>query len=122
MSDFCVITLQTITDSRGTITVMQDALPFEIKRTYWITGAEGQTRGGHRHHLNRQAMVAVTGSVCIELDDGKHRAHVELSHPSQCLIVEPEDWHTMTFGERATLAVFASHHFDADDYIDERPS
>ena len=62
---------------------MQDALPFEIRRTYWITGAEGQTRGGHRHHLNRQAMIAVTGSVCIELDDGKHRGHVELSQPSQ---------------------------------------
>lgn len=122
MSDFRVITLQRIADSRGVITVLQDALPFDVRRVYWITDADEQTRGGHRHRVTRQAMVAMTGSVRIDLDDGRHSDSVLLAEPSRCLIVEPEDWHTMSFAPGGTLLVFASHHFDPDDYIDERPT
>lgn len=122
MSDFQVITLQQIADSRGVITVMEDALPFAVQRVYWITGAGGKTRGGHRHHVTRQGLVATTGCVRVDLEDGKRSGSVTLDGPSRCLIVEPEDWHTMTFGPGATLLVFASHLFDPDDYIDERPS
>jgi hypothetical protein len=42
-----------------------------------------------------------------------------LQTPGQCLLVEPEDWHTMTFGKEAVLLVMASHLFDKNDYIDE---
>jgi dTDP-4-dehydrorhamnose 3,5-epimerase-like enzyme len=119
MSDFQVLALHAVNDVRGTLTILQDSLPFEVLRTFWINGADGQTRGGHRHHVTRQALVAVSGSVSVYMDDGRHQATVNLGAPSQCLIVEPEDWHTMLFGPGAVLLVFASHDYDPADYIPE---
>ncbi len=118
MSAFVQLELKAVRD-RGTLVVMQDALPFEVRRVFWITGASGFTRGGHRHKATRQALVAVAGCVTVHLDDGLHSADVILRSPSRCLLVEPEDWHTMEFDADAVLVVLASTRFDSDDYIDE---
>jgi mannose-6-phosphate isomerase-like protein (cupin superfamily) len=99
---------------------MQQAIPFEIRRVFWITGADGQTRGGHRHHKTRQALVAMAGRVVVYMDDGKRQRDVVLERCNQCLLVEPDDWHTMTFAPGAMLLVFASQLYDVKDYIDEK--
>lgn len=119
MSTFRVIDLPTFRDSRGELVPLQDALPFEVRRMFWIFGADGHTRGGHRHHVNRQALVAMAGSVSVLMHDGRRRETIVLDHPNRCLIVEPDDWHTMTFGPGAVLLVFASARYDVADYIDE---
>ena len=119
MSDFCLIDLPKFSDERGELVVMQRALPFEPKRVFWISGADGYTRGGHRHHVNRQGLIALAGSVDVVMHDGLRRDTITLDRPNRCLIVEPEDWHTMTFGRGAILLVFASEPYDVSDYIDE---
>lgn len=119
MSDFTVLNLPGFNDARGGLTVLEKSLPFDIQRIYWIYNAAGQTRGGHRHHVTRQALVAVSGEVTVYINDGKHERSVVLSQPGQCLLVEPEDWHTMAFGENGVLLVVASHIYDKSDYIDE---
>ena len=43
---------------------------------------------------------------------------IVLNLPSQCLLVEPKDWHTMTFSENAVLLVMSSHPYDRSEYID----
>lgn len=118
MSHYTVLNLNTLSDARGSLTVLERALPFEVVRAYWIYGADGQTRGGHRHAYNRQALVALSGVVSIYMNDGASEETIVLNHPSQCLLVEPKDWHTMTFGEKAVLLVFASHPYDRSEYID----
>lgn len=119
MSNFTVLNLPTFTDPRGSLTVLQGALPFAVVRTYWIYGADGQTRGGHRHRQTRQALVALNGTVTIYMNDGINSEDVVLSGPGQCLLVEPKDWHTMTFGPGAILLVMSSHPYDLGEYIDE---
>jgi hypothetical protein len=118
MSHFTMLDLPTFTDPRGTLTVLERALPFEVIRTYWIYGAGGQTRGGHRHTLTRQALVGLSGKVSIYMNDGVTEEIIELNHPSKCLLVEPKDWHTMTFCESAVLLVMSSHLYDRNEYID----
>lgn len=118
MTHFPVLHLPTFTDSRGSLTVLQESLPFKVVRTYWIYDADGQTRGGHRHAYTRQALVAVSGKVSIYMNDGLTIDTVELDHPSKCLLVEPKDWHTMTFGEGSVLVVMSSHPYDRSEYID----
>jgi dTDP-4-dehydrorhamnose 3,5-epimerase-like enzyme len=118
MSDFKIIELPMFPDSRGQLTVMQQLLPFEIRRVFWINHADKMVRGGHRHQVNRQALIAISGEILVSLNDGKHRHDVHLSRQNQCLIVEPEDWHTMSFGPGSILLVFASHSYDVKDYID----
>jgi mannose-6-phosphate isomerase-like protein (cupin superfamily) len=118
VNHFTVLNLPTFTDPRGSLTVMEGALPFPVVRTYWIYGADGQTRGGHRHTHTRQALVAVSGQVSIYMNDGVTADTVELDHPGKCLLVEPKDWHTMTFGPGSVLLVMSSHSYDRSEYID----
>lgn len=118
MTHFAVLNLPTFTDPRGVLTVLEGALPFSVVRTYWIYGADGQTRGGHRHTRTRQALIAVSGTVSIYMNDGVTADTVELNHPSKCLLVEPKDWHTMTFGPGSVLLVMSSHFYDRSEYID----
>ena len=113
-----MLNLPTFNDPRGALTVLENALPFQVVRTYWIYGAGGQTRGGHRHSYTRQALVAVSGVVSMYMNDGVTEETIELNHPSQCLLVEPKDWHTMTFNKNAVLLVMSSHPYDRSEYID----
>lgn len=118
MTHFTVLNLPTFTDPRGSLTVLEGALPFSVVRTYWIFGADGQVRGGHRHRHTRQALVALNGTVTVYMNDGVTSDNVVLSQPGQCLLVEPKDWHTMTFGPDAVLLVMSSHTYDRSEYID----
>ena len=120
MSNFTIIQLPTFTDERGSLTVLESTLPFRVVRSYWIYGADGQTRGGHRHRYTRQALVAINGKVVIYMNDGLTEETITLSHPSECLLVEPKDWHTMNFGDNSILLVMSSHPYDRNEYIDTR--
>ncbi|MGO8048379.1 WxcM-like domain-containing protein, partial [Rhizobium johnstonii] len=50
MSAFTLLTLKTMSDGRGELTVMDGILPFPVVRSFWIYGDDGHKRGGHRHH------------------------------------------------------------------------
>lgn len=115
---FSLLLLPTFRDPRGALTVLQNALPFVPVRTYWIYESDAQLRGGHRHQYTRQALIALAGSVEIYMSDGVSEQTITLSNPSQCLLVEPKDWHTMTFGKGAVLLVMSSHSYDRSEYIE----
>ena len=114
-----IIKLPTFSDHRGCLTVIEKKLPFEIKRVYYIYHATAG-RGGHRHKKTYQALVSVAGSCEVYVHNGKEETTYLLQNPDQCLILNPEDWHTMDrFSPDCILLVLASEYFDPDDYIDE---
>lgn len=115
-----IIDLKTFTDKRGNLTVIEKVIPFDIKRVFYIYGVDDSKRGGHRHHKTIQAAICIKGSCTIYNNDGKNETDFELNQPNKCLILQPEDWHTMfNFSPDAILMVFASEYFDATDYIHE---
>lgn len=115
-----VIDLKTNRDVRGNLTVIEKVLPFEIKRVYYIYDAIGR-RGGHRHKTTQQALICLNGSCEIFVDSGKVTSTITLDSPGKCLILPPEDWHTMdNFSRGAVLLVLASENYDISDYIDEK--
>lgn len=118
MSEF--ISLKTHTDKRGNLTVIEKVIPFSIKRIFYIYGVDDSSRGGHRHHLTRQAAICIQGSCKISnFNQGSKTIYI-LDKPDKCLILEPEDWHTMhDFTKDAILMVLASEYFDEKDYIYE---
>ena len=118
-SPYTLIDLPThLGGSQGALTVVDGVLPFPVIRTYWIYNADGETRGRHRHQYTRQALIAVSGFVSVFMDDGNHRSTIMLDRSNLCLLVEPKDWHTMTFGPGSVLLVMASHRYDRSEYID----
>lgn len=115
-----IINLATFVDTTGSLTVCEKALPFDIKRVFWIYGVDGHKRGGHRHKKTSMAMVCLNGSCRVFVNDGLSRNSYLLDNPDKCLILEPRDWHTMEdFSNNALLLVMASELYDEEDYIFE---
>jgi dTDP-4-dehydrorhamnose 3,5-epimerase-like enzyme len=115
-----IINIPTFKDNRGSLTVLEKLLPFEIKRIYYIYDCSDQTRGGHRHKKTIQALVCVKGSCIIDWNNGKEKDSVLLSSPDTLLLLMPEDYHIMrNFSADAVLLVIASEYFDKTDYIEE---
>ena len=115
-----IIDLPTFSDSRGSLTVVEKLLPFEIKRFYYIYNTVAQ-RGGHRHKKTIQALISLGGSCEIYVNNGEQENIFILDTPDQCLILEPKDWHTMSnFLEGTVLLVFSSEFYDMNDYVDEK--
>lgn len=115
-----IIQLNTHSDNRGNLTVIEKEIPFNIKRIFYIYGVDDSVRGGHRHHKTIQAAICINGKCIVSNNDGKIKEDFLLDHPSKCLILNPEDWHTMHhFTNDAVLLVLASEKFDPADYIYE---
>lgn len=114
-----ILNLPTFKDERGSLTVIEKILPFEVKRVFYIYDVKGK-RGGHRHKKTIQALVCLNGSCEIYINNGKKEEIVTLNSPSKCLILEPEDWHTMeNFSQGSVLLVLASEFYDKNDYMYE---
>jgi dTDP-4-dehydrorhamnose 3,5-epimerase-like enzyme len=113
-----LIDLKTFTDKRGNLTVIEKVIPFDIKRIFYIYGVDQSVRGGHRHKKTIQAAICIQGSCRINNNNGQKQESFALDTPSKCLILQPEDWHTMSeFTPDAILMVLASEYFDSNDYI-----
>lgn len=119
-----LVSLKKFTDPRGNLTVLDRDLPFPVKRVYYIYGVSKESvRAGHRHKKNTQALICVSGSCEIFVNDGSTRQTFQLDRPDQYLLLETKDWHTMqNFSPDAVLLVLASEHYDVNDYIDEEYS
>ncbi|MES2767735.1 MAG: FdtA/QdtA family cupin domain-containing protein [Bdellovibrionota bacterium] len=114
-----IVNLKSIEDKRGTLVIAQDEIPFSIARVFFIYGTS-EMRGGHRHIRNRMGLIAQQGSVEVFCQNSTTESLHTLSNPSQCLLVDPEDWHTMKFSKNAVLLVLSSEKYDEEDYITDR--
>ena len=117
-----LINLKTISDSRGSLTVIENLLPFSVERVFYIYNVGANiNRGGHRHIETIQALVCVSGECSIENNNGRQSEIINLNSPDKCLILYPEDWHIMSnFTENCVLLVFASKKYSPEDYIYEK--
>ena len=114
-----MIQLNTFTDERGSLSVIEKEIGFSIKRVFYIYNSPKDiVRGEHRHKVTRQALITVSGSCQVYSNNGESEQTFLLESPSQCLIIEPEDWIKLyEFSNNAVLLVLASELFDTDDYI-----
>jgi dTDP-4-dehydrorhamnose 3,5-epimerase-like enzyme len=77
-----------------------------------------EIRGEHAHRSCHQFLVCLRGSVTVVVDDGTSAEQIELREPDMGLYVPPMVWAVQfRYAPDALLAVFASDHYDAADYI-----
>ena len=111
-------------DARGQLAVAElgGALPFVVRRIYWIYGTKpGVSRGFHAHKKLRQFCVCVAGSVRLSLFDGHREESVLLDSPIKGLLIGPGLWREMhDFSPDCVLMVFADAEYDEADYIRDR--
>jgi oxalate decarboxylase/phosphoglucose isomerase-like protein (cupin superfamily) len=95
------------------------SLPFEVKRIFWTYFTpESIVRGRHAHHKTEQILIAVSGRIILtaELASGEILTFL-LEKPHVGVYIPPNAWHTMQYSHTAVQMVFASHNYEADDYI-----
>lgn len=115
-----LINIETHNNHRGSLTVLEKYIPFDIKRVFYIYNVDDSVRGNHRHHETIQAAICIHGSCKIKNNNGLIKEEFILDNPEKCLFLYPEDYHSMhSFSKDAVLLVLASEFYDPKDYIYE---
>lgn len=108
-------------DIRGTLTAgeFDTHIPFAPKRYFMVFDVPSkETRGEHAHRVCHQLLICVRGSCTVLADDGDNRVEVALDSSDKGIYLPPMVWSVQyKYSEDAVLLVFASHHYDAADYI-----
>lgn len=116
-----LVQLPRLVDELGVIGVIEGprSLPFDVRRFYFIHGVPpGAVRGSHAHRALNQLIVALAGSVHVQLDDGSKTTDYALAAPDVGLLVPPGYWRTLAeFGPGTVVGVLASAEYDEADYI-----
>lgn len=116
-----LVALPRITDIRGSLTVgeFQRSIPFDVKRYFMVFDVPSiETRGEHAHRVCHQFLICVRGKVSVVADDGSHREEFLLDRPDLGLHLPPMVWGIQyKYSHDAVLFVFASHYYDASDYV-----
>lgn len=108
-------------DDRGKLAIFEKGfnIPFDIKRVFYIYGADANiSRGHHAHYKTRQLLIAVSGSVIINCEWKENKKSFILNSPDKGLLIDGMVWHTMDdFSQDCVLMVIADSSYDEADYI-----
>jgi dTDP-4-dehydrorhamnose 3,5-epimerase-like enzyme len=120
LADCYLIELPKITDPRGNLTFIESYkhLPFDIKRVYYLYDVPGgATRAGHAHKIDKQVLIAISGSFDVLLDDGFDKKLYHLNRSYMALYVHPLTWRVIdNFSSGAVCLSIVSELYDAADY------
>ena len=115
------LSLKEVKDNRGTLTVCQwnEQLPFNPRRVFFCHDVPNENvRGEHAHKVCDQVLVCFNGSVNVLVDNGEQQEEHLLDSSTDGLLVPAGIWASQyRYSTHAILAVFASHDYDAADYI-----
>jgi acetyltransferase-like isoleucine patch superfamily enzyme len=121
MSGVGFVTLTKASDLRGDLLVaeLEKQIPFPVKRLFFVMNVPSHhVRGEHAHKKCHQLLVGLQGSVTITADNGSEREEWVLDRPDVGLHIHPMTWAAQyKYSQNAVMAVFASHAYDASDYI-----
>lgn len=118
IKDCVLIDIPSFTDERGSISVMDNELPFQVKRVFWLHHIkDGKDRGAHALLDSSEIMVAVHGSFIVDLDDTEIKTSVLLDDPSKGLMIKPGVWfRTHSYKEDGVSLVLAEEEYARDKY------
>jgi dTDP-4-dehydrorhamnose 3,5-epimerase-like enzyme len=120
INDVHIIDITKVHDTRGNLSVIQgDAIPFEMKRVYYLYDIpSGGRRGGHSHKDCLELLVALSGSFDVILNDGDQQKTVTLNKPNIGLLIPNGIWRELeNFSSGSVCLVLASAIFEEEDYI-----
>ena len=116
-----LVTLDRAVDQRGSLVSAEweRHVPFQVRRCFLVYGVpSSELRGAHAHRECHQFLIAIGGSVSVDVSDGHREAALTLDSPDIGLYMPPMTWGTQhNYSPTTTLLVLASHAYDPKDYI-----
>ena len=71
-------------------------IPFDVRRIFWVRDTtEGAERGQHANKETRLVLIAVSGSLDVEVSDDKDSQTYHLDSPTKGLYIDAMLWRTM---------------------------
>lgn len=118
VKDCILVDVPTFTDERGSISVMDKELPFQVRRIFWLHHIkEGKDRGAHALLDSAEIIVAVHGSFVIDLDDTENKISVLIDSPEKGLIIRPGVWfRTHSYKDDGVSLIIAEEEYSRDKY------
>lgn len=114
-------TLPGNSNASGSLTFWENSAQFPdgIQRCFWISRVKnGETRGNHAHWQEAQVIVAMAGTIELELTNVQGEIfHFQLSSPAQGVFIPPLTWLVARFSPGAVLMGMSDRAFSEDDYI-----
>ena len=120
INDVKLIDIPKVHDERGVLAVIEkDAIPFAIKRVYYLYDVPSDSfRGGHAHKEQQSVIIPLSGSFEIVVDDGETKKKFMLNKPNQALYIPTKVWREIdNFSSGSVCLVIASTHYDEAEYI-----
>jgi len=121
IDDCRIIELPKVADARGNLTFLEGNrhVPFEIKRVFYVYDIpSGQSRGAHAHRALSQFVISLSGSLDVELDDGRRKRVVHLNRPWLGLLIPPLIWAAEgNFDPGSVYVVLVDALYDENDYL-----
>ena len=107
-------------DERGNLVVVEggSAIPFEIKRIFYIYGSDSQVvRGCHANLRSEFVMINVSGTSKVKVDNGCETRVIELNRPRMGLYLKSNVWKEMYDFSPDSVLVLSNEHYDPNEYI-----
>jgi len=116
-----IMDIPVVHDTRGNLCVVEgnSAIPFNIKRVFYLCDIPGGSkRGGHAHKKLQQFIIAVNGSFEVNIQGKGFKKNYVLNRSNFGLYVPPKHWCQLkSFSSGSVCLVLASEHYDENDYI-----
>ena len=119
-----IINLPKILDDRGNLSFFENdnQIPFRIERTYWIYDVpSGEIRGGHAYKLQKEFIIALSGSFDLVVFNGKEEQKFSLNRSNQGVYLPSGLWrHMENFSTNALALIVSDSVYRESDYIKDR--
>ena len=118
-----ILEIPRIPDERGNLSFIQnmDQIPFAIKRVYWINNLPGKDYS-HSYASAKQseAIIALSGSFDVIINDGKNERRFSLNRPDICLFIPEMTWWSVVNFATNSVAFVVAEKLDCDnEYIED---
>jgi hypothetical protein len=115
-----IFRIPTYKDTRGSLSVIEKFLPFNIKRAYFLYNFNKKSRGKHGHKKNKQFLICLSGKIQLKIINKNKSIFFNLSKPTSGVYLAPQDWHEIIPKKRNSIVlVLASNIFNKNDYLNE---
>lgn len=112
---------ETVSDNRGTLLPIEydKDIPFDIKRVFFVYNTNGNFgRGGHANKYTKFVLIALSGSVDVNVKIDERIETFTLDSPEIGLFINNMVWKTMSnFSDGAILVALCSEKFDPSEYV-----
>lgn len=116
-----IVNLVELGDDRGGLAVIEEnkQIPFPIKRVFYEYNTDPSISRGNHANLNSSfALVSITGSCVVEVNDGYESVEYLLDSPLKLLVIDKMIWKEMKcFSKDNILLVLSDQVYDGKEYL-----